>query len=435
MDVNSFVIGYNKGKASAPAGVELNIHYSETEPPKDTSKLWVKTSEPKSVTIKPNAEGFQYVDDLEYSSNINIFTAKACSATYDDHMYVMGGTSGATVQPSDKVNDTYYYTYAAGGYWTNTNGKVKLPVYLTSACCSAYGENIYVFGGRRDRYASTRLNYIYVVDVVANGSYSYSKNLPNTLYDACCARVGDKTYIFGGITGQTASTITDKIISFDPVEISVGYIEEKLPVGIRNMCCAASGTKIYLFGGDTANADILDTIYCFDTETEKLLLLETRVPVGISGAACVALGDYIYVYGGCTDFNAPSHSYDIYRFNVHSHKIEKTGTTLDVGMYAPCMQAVSGKIVIIGGAEYYPSDYGVNNCFRYAHIYTPREDAGLDYEKLLIVADQQNNVFTAFKTNGVKIETGVSIVLKGNAEKVGEVTEAATYKDGEWKTI
>ena len=37
MDVNSFVIGYNKGKAS---GLGLNIAYGDT-PPEDTSKLWV----------------------------------------------------------------------------------------------------------------------------------------------------------------------------------------------------------------------------------------------------------------------------------------------------------------------------------------------------------------------------------------------------------
>ena len=437
VDVPSFALGYSAGRKKGGGGAELNIHYSLDTPPTNTSMLWVKTKEPSKVTIKPNADDFQYVDNLQYNTSFNILGgAKGCCASYNDHVYFIGGTSGYNTKPTDGVCDFYYYEYSGGGYWTNTNGKVKLPQYRACVCCAAYDENIYVFGGAYSNYNNS--NAIYVVDVVANGSYSYSQKLPATLVNACCARVGDYTYIFGGKTTSLSANTgrTNKIIRFTPTGEAIGYIEETLHEATQNMCCAANGEKIYLFGGDNEAGNILDTIYCFDPATEKLELLETRLPIAITGAACAALGDYIYVYGGCTDFTTPSYNYDIYRFNVKSHKIDKSGASREVGPYASQMGVARGIILIGGGAGYYPSGYGVGGTVEIkGHTYAPREDFELHKNEMLVVSDQHNNVFTALKAGDTKIDTGVLAVFKGNSDNVDEMQEAALYKDGEWKPI
>ena len=437
MDVNSFVIGYNKGKASAPAGagVELNIAYGDT-PPEDTSKLWVKTSEPSKVTIQPNMDGFAFEDELKKQTTFSNI-AHACSAVSGNNMYIIGGASSTNAMTQKVVNKIYR---SSATYWYNDNGKITTPQPMMRACAVAYDTLIYTFGGYSTWNNSVNA-WILCIDTVASTCNSFSISLPYSLQFGCCARVGDKTYIFGGNTKKDASGRTGKILRFVPENSTIEQTAEEFPTGIQNMCCEAVGTKIYLFGGNTATDGTVDTIYCFDTETETLLLLETRLPVPLAGAACASIGDYIYIFGGCVDFNAPTHSYNIYRFNTQTHRIEKTSASMPKGVYALCANTVdydgngTERIFLAGGGEYTSSNFAVTNVSNEISVYAPSEDFELPNGDMLIITDSESNVFTVASAADTKIEIGVSDVFKGDSENIGKLTEAALYKDGTWTTI
>ena len=145
MDVNSFVIGYNKGKASAPAGVELNIHYSETEPPEDTTKLWVKTEKPSGVIVSTNDNrNLDGESSVEYVSMLPV-TKKGCGyGAIGDEIYTIFGHTSSDSNPDNylrKVNiDTGGVT--SGDYLSSISGGIT----YAYGRGTTVGETIYFFG-------------------------------------------------------------------------------------------------------------------------------------------------------------------------------------------------------------------------------------------------------------------------------------------------
>ena len=180
-------------------GVDLNIHYSSTTAPSDTSKLWVKTD--------TNVGKVTVTNDISGTPN--------------------GITTLSTTLPTAAFN----------------------------IGTAAVGTKIYLFGGST---SGSRLNTIQVFDTTTNTRTTLSATLPTAAYGIGTAAVGTKIYLFGG---STSSSYLNTIQVFDTTTNTRTTLSATLPTAALSIGTAAVGTKIYLFGGSASG--YLNTINCF----------------------------------------------------------------------------------------------------------------------------------------------------------------------------
>ena len=191
-------------------GAELNIAYGDT-PPDDTSKLWVKCSEPSKVHIG----------------------------------YELPKEEMATIAEGESGGGENIRTLSA-----------KLPTPLQGMASSAVGNKIYLFGGYSSGYSKS----IHCFNTDTESIETLSATLPVGCTPSASA-VGTKIYMFGG---NSASSYTNTIYRFNTDTESIETLSIVVPTTIGSMGIATVGNKIYLFGG--RNGSELDAIHCFETE-------------------------------------------------------------------------------------------------------------------------------------------------------------------------
>ena len=137
----------------AGGGAALNIAYGDTAPT-DTSKLWIKASEPANLKFTPSFSGAE----------------------------------------------------------TMNSGIATLPKTATYIASSAVGTKIYLFGGNGD---SGYLSTINVFDTTTNTITTLSTTLPKAATGIASAAVGTKIYLFGGNGDSYLKTINQFVVSVD----------------------------------------------------------------------------------------------------------------------------------------------------------------------------------------------------------------------------
>ena len=399
MDVNSFVIGYNKGKASAPAGVELNIHYSETEPPEDTTKLWCKTDKPSGVIVSPIVE---YGD---------------ASAE---------GKAKISVVPSIAFD----YSYSI------SQGRISV------------GDKAYLFGGWGNGYERK----IHRFDLSSEKITTLTATLPTTLAYFQPAVVGKNIYIFGGAT--SSSIRTNAIIRFDTETETAETIEAVVPISRENIATAAYGNWIFLFGGN-GNGTTNDSknIYLFNTEDESIKKVDPVLGVGGWSYAWPGIGEKIYVRVGSNlfrfnaktgevtdlqvtfprsarDFYGPigtklyqfgeSGYDDVYYFDLETEEFGKVPITMPTEGLGTQIYANSGKIYFSVGKEGY--------LFESLSV-------SLGENIMQIITKDTKSKASVINSESLKVEVGIDSVYKGDENGDGQKVDSAVYTNGEWSSI
>lgn len=163
---------------------------------------------------------------------------------------------------------------------------------------ASVGNKIYLFGSDTLRKGTT----INVYNVTDNTFTKSNVALPISAgYIAACA-INDKIYLFGGHNTDTSAgiygTFLDSINVFDTTNNTISTLDVRLPVKMMNIGVAALGTKIYLFGGSSANYKYHNTIYEFDTLTNTIKKLDIELPEKMHGIAAATVNDKIYLFGG-----------------------------------------------------------------------------------------------------------------------------------------
>lgn len=167
-------------------------------------------------------------------------------------------------------------------------------------------------------------------------------NIPTAGYGMGCAKVGTKIYLFGG---QSASSVyLDTINVFDTEIQTITTLETTLPIACSNIACASVGSKIYLFGG--YNGDSLDTISVFDTETQIITILSTILPTACNSIYCASIGNKVYLLGGSNSLNT------INVFDTETQIITQLSTKLPVTYSGRGYASVGSKIYLFGGYYY-----------------------------------------------------------------------------------
>lgn len=389
------------GTAKLGGGAELNIAYGD-EPPEDTTKLWVKTTEPSGVIVSPNAE---YAGNTEAA--IENLSTTMPSKIYDQgcasvgtKIYLFGGTAR-----TDQIlcYDTETETLTTLG--------VVLPIAASSIACATVGTNIYLFGGS----GASRLNTILCFDTETQSITTLDTVLPTAAYGFGCAVIGTDIYLFGG-SGLTT------IMRFDTKTQSLTTLAAVLPKVVYCSGCATVGTKIYLLGGYSSEGEIL----CFDTKNQTITTLDAKLPSAIAKAGCGVCKNKIYLLGG----GSPKTD-TIYCLDTKTEALTVLDIVLPAATYGIGSATVGTNIYLFGGTN----DGGAASLNTITCFTPPVDIVMVETGIVYILSQSDATALMLINAGTATVEIGVDMVYKGNAEGKGELVEALLYKDGAWTNI
>lgn len=452
MDINSFVIGFAKGKKSGTGffstkendaggltyafkategggggsggGVELNIAYGDT-PPEDTTKLWVKTTQPSKVIVSSVAPASGTIgDSMSYATKIadTYRHCQNCCARVGDYVYSFGGYRFKSQIESVKSN---YILKINASSVTKLNNVLS----CLQASCAAVGTKIYII-------AANNTNTIYCFDTVTETVTTLSVTLPVANRYLHCAAVGTSVYILGGTKAPTA------IYCLDTETETITTLNATLKQEVHSGACTALGNKIYIFGGFSGRA--LDTIQCFDTETYETSILPAKLTTARWGMGCAVAGDsgQIVVYGGISGFGSnginyrTSYAIDIYDTSTGS--IRTYASNANTPQWTACATHPSNAntIIVVGGCSSSSSatTSTPTSLLERAWTFTVGADFELEEGTLYI----RTNVTTANKNWSAIVGEDMSVTVtphtihKGLAGNVGKQVSGALYYDGDW---
>lgn len=167
-------------------------------------------------------------------------------------------------------------------------------------------------------------------------------------------QTGD-VFMFGG---EHASSLLDELWVFNFKTESWLYLDPRpdpdhgMPVGRRGHALAALNGKLYLFGGQSQDADLND-LWAYDIHTNAWeALTAAPAPPARAGHSIVVIGDDIVVFGGFI-FSLGAASSELWAFNTKS----KSWTLLSAGAggltpeprYGHGAVALGNNMVVYGG--------------------------------------------------------------------------------------
>jgi hypothetical protein len=412
------VLGRNNGGGPSEPGLEFNIAYGDTAP-EDTSKLWVKTAEPRKVAIgEPDitfGENHGFTHMLEQSP--------ACPGEWLMHGAVIGS----------KI----YYTPRANSYniyYFDTETKVhkrmpfSFPTYTHQSYIVAVGTNLYVFHGAGSSYRQ----YVWKVDTeletlsVVSTSLFAIEHL-NT-YGMSVAAVGDKVYFFGGgDNNHNASYFQTTIRLFDTATNTLTTLDAQLPSKVAFSAFGVIGAKIYILGGDKGGYVGTNHIWCFDAETQTIEVLPATLPQAIYWSPGGVISSRIYAFGS-------SKYSTIQSYDTETEVATTLSTPMQPGLDGSRLEkylasSVGNSVYIMGG--YYTNFTNSYEVYKFGY----EELISLAEDNLQIVNSQIKNKFSLVNEDKYAINIGIDKVYKGNADGIGEEVDAALYNGTEWVNI
>lgn len=360
---------------------EFNIAYGDT-PPEDTSKLWVKTSEPSGLIVSNN---LNYMDEDSYTitelsgQKLNGYT-RGC--VFGKYIYSFGGGS---------------YSNAIKKYDTETDVVTtlacKLPRGANNMNGVAYEKYIYVCQGQ---YGDTYYDYIYKFDTVNETIITLDAKLSVARWLTPMVLHNGKIYIFGNNTNDYG------VDCLDPQTdtcISIGSIVTTNP-----LCAWSIGDYIYLTfeGGAIGRFDPVS------------LTFETLNNIG---------NKYCYLI-----LHIGNELLCLWSNNTLHYNLETNTLYEDTKCHSaiPSNHEVGYQI----GNKLYTATLGANF---YVTIY--QQIISLANGKLQLVSHNSDNIFRIVNTPKYNVEIGVKEAYKGNENNRGDQVEIALYKNGAWTTI
>lgn len=418
-DWPSFALGFNTGKSKGGGGAELNIAYGDT-PPEDTSKLWVKTSEPTAIEVR--------IDDrvFELSATLPAWGSEMTAAAVGNKIYAFGG--------SGKPKEIQRIDIETGERVTLSSATFSRG--LIGATCAAVGTKIYIFGGTENQsdYMTTQVltKNIYQFDTETERISKLSIALPEKGRLGSCAVVGRYIYLSAFATSTSTSVGSTAIYRFDTEYLTCEPTEKNLPSGRHSAACAAVGSIVYWFGGRSGNA-FHDSVFYYNTETEVVGTVSQYLPAKLAGAGCAVIGGKVYLIGGeIGDHGIKEDNQDtVFCFDPETSEIKenpfKLPTTLS---YFGCA-TIGTDIYTIGGKINLVDNLVTTT----KAIYCVPTIAPLPDGVLWVSQNDQFQSVDLIKSDNLLIRVGVIGVNKGNADGKAETVEAFIYKDDEWVTI
>lgn len=368
----------------------FNIAYGDAEPI-DTSKLWVKTTEPNNVFISP-------VKNEKDESVVTLDVTLPYEALDFANKVVL-------VNGKIYLHDTYCFdpvdssiTHVGTGYY---GGRTKW---------SAVGQKIYIFNKTNTLHCldTETMNTTNITFTESGLSYTDNNyiNIPTPV------AVGKNIYLFGGYTyyGYTSHTYC-----FDTETNVMTYIGGMPKAAKVDVKATALGTKIYM--------DIDGYIYYFDTET--CTYSESLGTHPQHSCPCAANGSDVYWFD--------SYHKVIYKFDTITNTLDTIQTNL--GNYDANAVAISvSDVIYLFGTRTDPS---VSNSYKGVQYFNTAGNKVMYMEKnaIQIIPSLEKNIFRLTNDYTKSVEIGIDSVYKGDNAGIGRLVTAALYKDGAWVNI
>ena len=397
------IADYDGSFTGAGSRSNLNVHYSDTAPT-DTSKLWIKSTEPENIEFIQDTE--QQVQGLTtLSATLPTAASGIGTAAVGTKIYLFGGKGSGylnTIQEFDIETKTIQTLSAT------------LPTAASGIGTAAVGTKIYLFGGKGSGY----LNTIQEFDIETKTIQTLSATLPTAASGIGTAAVGTKIYLFGGKGSGYLNTIQE----FDIETKTIQTLSATLPTAASGIGTAAVGTKIYLFGGRTGSSTLSYKIQEFDTETKTIQTLSATLPDTFTNdIGTAAVGTKIYLFGG----HAPTSNgvtYSIQEFDIETKTIQTLSATLPTAASGIGTAAVGTKIYLFGGSGY------LNTIQEFIVTFA------LTSGNILGQQDYNKNIFIIVQAP-TKVTIGLKNVYKGNSSNVAEFVDAYLYDGTNWVNV
>lgn len=222
-------------------------------------------------------------------------------------------------------------------------GSVTLEAWLPSARYGAkavwlsepFGASMYLIGGFDERHRPARE----IIKFIPPSTFEILPANFTPLAFSAGVPSGTKALLFGG-TGTLGGGASDRISTFDPDEPAV--VSGSLPTRRDETTAAASGGKIYVFGGRNAGG-MVDEIVRYDPQTDTSEIIDARLPSPNAGAAAAGDGSLAYLFGGYGS------SDEIVRFDGATEFVTKMNATLPGPRYGATAVWINGSAYIFGG--------------------------------------------------------------------------------------
>lgn len=379
---------------SSGGGAELNIHYGDTAP-EDTSKLWVKASEPNKVFVSRTVTASGECSKIETATS-KIQGNYGCCASLGKKIYLFGGANTSGYSNIIEEFDTETETI-------RTLDSV-LPDSMYGGHAVAVGSYIYILGGNN---ASGAKNTIYKFNPEIGEITTLETTLLQAIaYGAGIVAIGAKIYLVQGYTGSSGYSY---IQIFDTQNGTISN-STSLSTEFFGVTAVAVGTNIYIFGGKTSSKTY-NFVKKYDTLANTVTSLSDFSST-ISYLGSGKVGNKIYLFRGS----------NLYLFDIETETYEQFASVLLIsGTYA--------QFVTVGNTLYFMRNTDSTVCI---YKYVVSMDVASD--EMQIEPTLTSNLCYLLNDD-IKVQIGISGVYKGNSENIGELVEAYLYKDGTWTAI
>ena len=251
--------------------------------------------------------------------------------------------------------------YAGSGQWTS---KTVLPETLSDYQAVSHKTHVYVIGGQKgcnssDTCAGTVVNTVYQYDTKLDKYTTKlaitANNVAAVRYRYASAVVGDKIYIIGGLTADTATGMLKTTLIYD-ISTNSWSDGPNMATGRSDTCAAVVGSKIYVVAGyqsiDPIN--VLDTVEVLDTAAASpAWTTAPSLPAKRGDITCASSGGKVYAIGGYYDPTgtcAPGAFHDtMFEFTPGAAAwVEKAKMPSSRGDKAAVTMS-DGSIIVVGG--------------------------------------------------------------------------------------
>lgn len=406
-----------EGKDGVVDSFGLNIAFSDT-PPTDTNKLWVKTSTPSDISI--NLVSDEYI---EIPASMPAATPSCESViAVGNKIYLFGPYGYGATSGTKSIR---YYNIETGTIHT-LGAKLSNAISADDrASIGVYNNKIYIIGGTEK---SEYDRILHILDIEKGTMETVTVSRPAYSYSAC-AVIGNRLYMLGG-QGSNMNTTYARIGYIDLETMDFVVSEATLDTSKSCMGCTVYDGKIYVFGGGYSNG-ASNSVLAYDPETDNVTNVGT-LPTKLHSAISGRIGNKMYFLWGYTRNNEGSNTVQnrmfYYDLETQTNNVITSKMSYPSGEWYSGFTTVNDTIYVFGRKIATETTYEAK---QYKFMAKPEANEG----SLVIETTEYSAFIKLIDDDLIKASINAYRAFAGNSQGIGDLVEAAVYKDGEWVNI
>jgi len=228
------------------------------------------------------------------------------------------------------------------------SGRLPTPLgSITAVAAPAPWGVVYVFGGVNGPPPTNVVDTIVMYNPDVDSVETVGVRLPHRLFLTAAVWVGSGAYLFGGFAD---TALTDAILRFDADMNDVATMTATLPEPIARAGVAASGTDVFVLGGNTggfAPSGFVTAITRYDTMGDTAAAVSATLPSGrASRIGAVACNGRVLFFGG---WGAAGKSDEIIEYHPGTDAVETLATHMPTALDGGALACDGTRVLLLGG--------------------------------------------------------------------------------------